>query len=87
MYLNNKKGQHSYVKKTELPNFVDENSKIITNSNNVVDFLKSNNIVSVQMNASGIAELNHFKCVNDEFDMGEIKPIYIREPQVNLKRR
>jgi tRNA threonylcarbamoyl adenosine modification protein YeaZ len=75
-----------YLKKEEFCNRSNRDSRIITNSNNIVDFLKSYNSIIGMVDAESIASLNHFRYSSGRFDTGEIEPIYIRESQVKARR-
>jgi tRNA threonylcarbamoyl adenosine modification protein YeaZ len=78
--------QHSfYIRRERGRDFLSIGSRIITNSPDAMDFLKSPNIIARQVGSREVAALNHFRCVNEQFSEGRIEPVYIREPQVNTK--
>lgn len=58
---------------------------ILTNSNIIVDFLKSYNTIIGNMNIKSIVNLNYYKYINKIFSNEYIKPLYIRDPQINRK--
>lgn len=58
---------------------------ILTNSNIIVDFLKSYNTIIENMNIRNIVNLNYYKYINKIFSNEDIKPLYIRDPQINRK--
>lgn len=58
---------------------------ILTNSNIIVDFLKSYNTIIENMNIRNIVNLNYYKYINKIFSNEYIKPLYIRDPQINRK--
>ncbi|MDR2777519.1 MAG: tRNA (adenosine(37)-N6)-threonylcarbamoyltransferase complex dimerization subunit type 1 TsaB [Rickettsiales bacterium] len=85
LYLSDREERSFYSRKEECHNFLNINSRIITNSLDAIDFLKSSDIVHRQVSSQGVTALNHFKYVNERFSEGKMEPIYIREPQVNIR--
>ncbi|MDR1425829.1 MAG: tRNA (adenosine(37)-N6)-threonylcarbamoyltransferase complex dimerization subunit type 1 TsaB [Rickettsiales bacterium] len=85
LYLRNKEQYNCYLQKDECYNLLDRDSRIITNYRGNVDFLKSSNIVSRQVDSAVIVALNHFKYINGQFNEGDIRPVYLRDPQVNTR--
>lgn len=62
-----------------------QNSLIITNFSNAMDFLKSYNTFRRRLDINDIVSLNYHKYMNGIFSGNEIIPLYIREPQINRK--
>jgi tRNA threonylcarbamoyl adenosine modification protein YeaZ len=85
LYVSDGEQNNFYRDKEEFSSFLREGKRLVTNSQNVVDFLKSSNIILERMDANRIISLNYFRYINSQFDMGEIKPVYIRESQINTK--
>ncbi|MDR2078059.1 MAG: hypothetical protein LBP39_03785 [Rickettsiales bacterium] len=85
LYASDSKQNSFYRSKKEFFNCLDKEKRIITNSHNIVDFLKSPSIILRRVDAGGIAALNCFRYTQDQFDKGEIKPVYIRESQIHPK--
>jgi tRNA A37 threonylcarbamoyladenosine modification protein TsaB len=85
-YVGDSEKNNFYLSKEEFCNHISVNSCIITNSPNIVDFLKSYTIVLARVDAEGVAALNYSRCVNGYFDRGEIEPVYVRESQVKVGR-
>jgi tRNA A37 threonylcarbamoyladenosine modification protein TsaB len=85
LYISDSEQNYFYRGKKEFFDSFKRKKRIITNSHNVMDFLKSSNRVFCRVEASGVAALNYFRYTQGWFDEGEIKPIYIRESQINTK--
>ncbi|MDR2778416.1 MAG: hypothetical protein LBB13_02845 [Rickettsiales bacterium] len=85
LYVNDSEQNNFYWDRKNFFDSLDGEKRIITNSHNVMDFLKTSNSVFRQVDARGIAALNYFRYTRGQFDVGEIKPTYIRELQVNTK--
>lgn len=84
-YLFNK-NKFLFVKQNELLDIIQNGNKIITNSKILMDFLKTNcNIFFIEQKMEDLIELNFFKCKNNIFSI-ELEPLYIREPDINLKK-
>lgn len=82
-YISDKNNNYYYTKKyTFHPN---KDEIIITNSSEVMDFLKEYNIIYSNSKKIDVINLNYLKYCNNIFNNEELTPLYIREPQVNKK--
>ncbi|MDR1499331.1 MAG: hypothetical protein LBS34_03530, partial [Rickettsiales bacterium] len=84
-YVCDKNNAISYKTNTEIQKLYTNNEKIITNCKNLLDFLKTHNINVLDVNMGDMVLLNYCKYLNVASDDSDVKPLYIREAQINRR--
>lgn len=82
-YICDRNNNYFYKKKGEF--YPNKNEIIVTNSLEIVDFLKEYNIIYSNSKKLNVINLNYIKYCNNIFNNKELTPLYIREPQINKK--
>lgn len=84
-YIKNAFGEYFQVQKTEIFNFLEKGSRIITNDVEIFDFLKDFNIFLIEENFENILKINCKKIEEKNFSK-KIFALYIGNPKINKKK-
>lgn len=86
-YIKDKNQNYSQQKKEDFTKLLNQNTNIITNNQDIFDYLSK--FCSVELSISSIKDivkLNHIKTINENFSK-KIEPLYIGQPQINIKKK
>lgn len=86
LYIKDQNGNYSQQKRDIFINNLKTDNIVITNNQEIQETLKNScRVVYVKKYINKLIDLNHFKTKNNFFSE-DIQPLYIGQPQINIKK-
>lgn len=85
-YIKDSNDNYSQQKKENFVNTLKNNDTVITNNQEIQDYVKDYcKVLNIKESIDDLIKLNHFKTEHKLFSE-DIQPLYIGQPQINIKK-